>query len=318
MFDRLLTREADPRAEASGNYVAAVGDDEQFAVAVALIARELGFPARVVVGARLASAEAGLPTCDDGVCRAQDVAVWAEVQSADGGWVAVDATPQHEQSPSLEVTQQRDPQNVTEVRPDAVTEVVPPDPLQEDSLTGDNDDRADGLDLAWLGPVLRVGGIGLLVLVALTGPLLVVAIAKSSRRRSRRTQGDTAARIAGGWDEYVDAAIDAGRDAPATLTRTELAASFESDAGEALAASADRAVFAGDAVTEDDVQGFWHVVETERRAFTNGRGVWKKIAATVSLRSFFRQLTPAAGRRSAQRTVERGKRRAAVLAQTTP
>ena len=38
LFGRLLERETDPRAEASGNYVAAVGDDEQFAVAVALIA----------------------------------------------------------------------------------------------------------------------------------------------------------------------------------------------------------------------------------------------------------------------------------------
>ena len=33
--------------------VAAVGDDEQFAAAVALIAADLGFPARVVLGARL-------------------------------------------------------------------------------------------------------------------------------------------------------------------------------------------------------------------------------------------------------------------------
>src|SRR3546814_9538657 len=55
MFSRLLERESDPRAAASDNYVAAVGDDEQFAVATALIARELGFPARVVVGARLSA-----------------------------------------------------------------------------------------------------------------------------------------------------------------------------------------------------------------------------------------------------------------------
>ncbi len=53
MFTRLLERETDPRAAASDNYVAAVGDDEQFATAVALIAQELGFPARVVIGARL-------------------------------------------------------------------------------------------------------------------------------------------------------------------------------------------------------------------------------------------------------------------------
>ena len=60
LFTRLLERETDPRAAASGNYVAAVGDDEQFAVAVALIARELGFPARVVLGARLAATAPGL------------------------------------------------------------------------------------------------------------------------------------------------------------------------------------------------------------------------------------------------------------------
>jgi hypothetical protein len=44
LFTALLDREQDPRAEASGNYVAAIGDDEQFSVAVALLARELGFP----------------------------------------------------------------------------------------------------------------------------------------------------------------------------------------------------------------------------------------------------------------------------------
>ena len=59
MFARLLERETDPRAAASENFVAAVGDDEQFATAVALIARELGFPSRVVVGARLTSADSG-------------------------------------------------------------------------------------------------------------------------------------------------------------------------------------------------------------------------------------------------------------------
>ena len=67
MFGRLLERETDTRAAASENYVAAVGDDEQFAAAVALIAQELGFPSRVVVGARLASADPSLPACEEGV-----------------------------------------------------------------------------------------------------------------------------------------------------------------------------------------------------------------------------------------------------------
>ncbi len=318
MFDRLLTREADPRAEASGNFVAAVGDDEQFAVAVALIARELGFPSRVVLGARLSSSESGLPTCDDGACRAQDLAVWTEVQSAGGEWIAVDATPQYAQSPSLEVTEQRDPLNATEVRPDGVEEVVPPDPVQQDSLTGEIDDADAALDLAWLLPALRIGGIALGTLLIVFGPLLVIVGAKAARRRSRRTQGDPAGRIAGGWDEFVDAAVDAGRDAPASLTRGELAASFGTAAGPALADGADRAVFAGPDASESDVDAYWDLVESERRTLLRERGFWKRLAATVSLRSFFRQLAPAAGRRSTLRTVERGTRRGSDLAHTTP
>ena len=92
------------------------------------------------------------------VCRAQDLAAWTEVQDEAGRWVPVDVTPQYENSPSLEVTEQRDPENVTEVRPDSVEEVLPPDPVQEDSGAEDSEPPADGLDLAWLGPALRVTG----------------------------------------------------------------------------------------------------------------------------------------------------------------
>lgn len=317
LFEKLLAREADPRAEASGNFVAAVGDDEQFAVAVALMARELGFPARVVLGARLTSADAALSVCADGVCRAQDLAVWTEVQSAEGEWIPVDVTPQYAQSPSLEVTEQRDPLNVTEVRPDAVTEVVPPDPVQEDSLHGGPDEQEAGLDLAWLWPVLRVGGVVLAALLIVLGPFLVIVVAKSIRRRGRRSSGAPAGRIAGGWEEYVDAAVDAGRDAPASLTRSELAAGFATESGARLAADADRAVFAGADAVDADARDYWSLVDAERRALRSERGVWKRLVATVSLRSFFRQLAPAAGRRS-QRTAERGTRRAALLARTTP
>src|SRR5690606_24310818 len=50
LFERLLEREQNVQSP-SESFVAAVGDDEQFAVAVALIAGELGFPSRVVIGA---------------------------------------------------------------------------------------------------------------------------------------------------------------------------------------------------------------------------------------------------------------------------
>ncbi len=304
MFTRLLERENDPRAMAGGNYVAAVGDDEQFAVAVALIAQELGFPSRVVVGARLDAAPQGLASCDGGACRAQDLSAWTEVQTATGQWVPVDVTPQYEQSPSLEVTELRDPENVTEVRPEAVEEVLPPDPLQEDTGSDQASDDGTGIDLAWLWPALRVAGVVLAVAAIAFGPLLAIVAAKSVRRRSRRTQGAPATRIAGGWDEYVDAAVDAGREVPAWSTRSELAAAFATPRAGTLAGDADRAAFSGASATDDDAAAFWRIVDEERRGFAADSG-WRSILATVSLKSFIRHLAPLGA------TAERGRRRTA-------
>lgn len=323
LFERLLERESDPRAAASDNYVAAVGDDEQFAVAVALIARELGFPSRVVVGVRLTSADPAVAVCDvsdwpqaPGQCRARDLSAWTEVLSADGAWIPIDATPQFEQSPSLEVTEQRDPENVTVVNPDPVEEVVPPDPVQEDSR-GDDQLQDDAvIDLTWLWPLLRTAGIVLLLLLLVVGPFVVVIAAKRFRRRDRRTQGTPAARIAGGWDEYVDAAIDAGREVPRALTRREIARVYATASGEALATDADRAVFSSASVTDADAEEFWRIVSHERRGLIRGRGFWRAVAATVSLRSFVRHLAPVNG--AGQRFVERGKRRVERPARTSP
>lgn len=307
MFARLLEREEDPRAAASDNFVAAVGDDEQFAVAVALIARELGFPARVVLGARLGETEPGLAACTDGACRAQDLAAWAEVQSSDGQWIAVDATPQFAQTPSLDVTEQRDPEVVTEVRPDSVEEVLPPDPVQEDSAVTDPAEDAEGADLAWLWPVLRTSGVVLLILGLVLGPFLVVIGAKAARRRGRRTLPAPADRIAAGWEEFVDAAVDAGREAPRARTRSELAESFGSEAGARLAATADRAVFSSGDETVAEAAEYWRSVDEQRRILAKERGFWRRLAVTVSLRSFFRHLAPSTGART--RFAERGKRR---------
>lgn len=316
MFTRLLERESDPRAQASDNYVAAVGDDEQFAVAVALIARELGFPSRVVLGARLGEAGPGLASCDEGVCRAQDLSAWTEVQSSGGAWVPVDVTPQFEQSPSLDVTEQRDPEVVTEVRPDTVEEVIPPDPLQEDSAASDPEAEDAGVDLAWLWPVLRSTGIGLLILLLALGPILVVVGAKASRRRGRRRSGSPASRIAGGWEEYVDAAVDAGREAPRTHTRRELAQGFDSTAGLRLADTADRAVFSSGDETDADAEEFWRSVDEERRLLSRERGFWRRLVVAVSLRSFVRHLAPVTGVRTP--FAERGKRRAAQPVRSMP
>jgi hypothetical protein len=316
LFSRLLERESDPRAEASGNYVAAVGDDEQFATATALIARELGFPARVVVGARLTADDDSVAACEDGECRARDLSAWTEVLSGDGSWVPIDVTPQWRQSPSLEVTEQRDPEIVTEVRPDSVEEVVPPAPVQEDSARDDTDEESSGVDLAWLWPVLRIAGLVLLALAILLGPFIVVIGAKAARRRGRRLAATPAERIAGGWEEYVDAGVDSGRDAPRVLTRSELAVAYGTASGAELAVVADRAIFSREATTQDDAEEFWRIVDAERRAMRRERGMGRRLLAAVSLRSFLRILAPRTPVRM-PRIVERGRRRASRRGRTT-
>jgi hypothetical protein len=186
--------------------------------------------------------------------------------------------------------------------------------VQEDN-GADAADAGAGLDLAWLWPIVRVAGMVLLALLLVAGPFAVVAAAKASRRRARRTQGPPAARIAGGWDEYVDAAVDAGRDASPVLTRSELAEGCATSAGESLAEEADRAVFTGSDVSERDVAAYWRVVDAQRRALVRERGFWRGVAATVSLRSFVRHLAPSGAR---PRFAERGKRRVTQPVRITP
>lgn len=282
MFTALLAREADPAAAAADDLVAAVGDDEQFSAAVALIARELGFPARIVVGARLTSSDPDAATCADGVCRAGDVSAWVEVRAASGEWIPVDVTPQHTQPPRSELTEQPDPQIATSVRPDGVGEVQPPRPAQEDSAAPT--DRPDTLDLSWLWTTLGITGAVLAVVVVLAGPFLAIVVAKALRRRRRRRQGRPADAIAGGWDEYLDAAADAGRRAPTGATRAEIAAALARPAADVLARTADEAVFSARTMASDEAAEFWRIVDDERAELTTSR--WRRLRAAVSLRSF--------------------------------
>ncbi|MBM7751520.1 hypothetical protein JOE53_000240 [Microbacterium laevaniformans] len=282
MFTALLAREADPAAVAADDLVAAVGDDEQFSAAVALIARELGFPARVVVGTRLTSSDPDAATCAGGVCRAGDVSAWVEVRVASGDWIPVDVTPQHVRPPRTERTEQPDPQIATSVRPDGVDEVQPQRPAQEDSAAPT--DRSDPLDLRWLWTTLGITGGVLAVLLVLAGPFAAIVIAKALRRRRRRRQDRPADAIAGGWDEYLDVAVDAGRRPPPAATRSEIAQALARPAAGTLARTADEAVFSARPMAPDEADEFWRIVEDERAALTTSR--WRRLRAAVSLRSF--------------------------------
>jgi len=306
MFRKLLTRQADSEA---GSLVAATGDDEQFAVATALIAEQLGFPARVVVGARLSGEDTGVPLCNDGACTGGNITAWTEVRDAAGQWVAVDVTPQHTEGADNAVTKLRDPENATQVRSENAEEVDPPDPTKQDSTQSSS--HADETDLSGVWGMLRIGGIALAAALVLFGPFLAILAAKAVRRRSRRHDATPAARVVGGWEEYVDIAVDHGKPLPGNDTRAEVAERYATPAATALAVEADRAVFSDGALTDDESQRFWDIVEQERRQMAASVPLWRRMLAAVSLKSFTRGVAPRPARRrdAAARTLSGTERR---------
>ncbi|KRA25630.1 hypothetical protein ASD65_15300 [Microbacterium sp. Root61] len=303
IFRQLLEREADVDGT-DASLVAAIGDDEQFAVATALIAQELGFPSRVVVGARLSGADEGVPPCVDGACTGANLTAWVEVRSAQGDWVAVDVTPQHEDAADSDITRVRDPENPTEVQPESAREVVPPDPEQQDAQPESEPETAS-VDWALIGEVTRVVAIVAASLLLLCGPFVLVLVAKASRRRRRRSAPQAASRVVGGWDEYVDAAVDHGLPAPRAQTRSELAEQYATPDAPMLAVAADRAVFSDAALSEAEAAEFWRLVDQERHRFAAESTVWRRIVAAVSLESFTRSLWPRASRTRTTHRIER-------------
>ena len=293
LFGALIDKQADTRSTDDADLVAAVGDDEQFAVAAALIAQHLGFPARVVLGFDLGGGQdADVVSCDDGSCAGKNLMAWVEVGGDDGEWATLDVTPQHENPVSPINNNQQDPENLTEVVPDTALEQQPPEANPSGGDQSQQDPEPEGADLTWLVNILKIAGGSLLVLLVLFAPFLTILIAKFRRRRERLRATEPEERIVGGWDEYIDAALDHGKPLPGSETRSELARLYGTPRALVLAAMADRAVFHAEPPQADTSEKFWAIVEAERRSLAAGMGRWERFRAAVSLRSFTRHLKP--------------------------
>ncbi|GAA3895667.1 transglutaminase-like domain-containing protein [Leifsonia kafniensis] len=293
LFTSLLEKQNSTVSTDNAVLVAAVGDDEQFAVASALIAAYLGYPARVVLGFALTAADGdaeAIPACTDGVCEGKNLTAWLEVQGADERWTPVTVTPQHDHPLAPSDDQMRDPKIPTDVLQAEAAEQTPPEANPTSGEEKATAEKPEAADLGWLIGILKIVGISLLVLLILLTPALAIIGAKMQRRRERKRGTTTAAQIAGGWDEYVDTAVDHGLPAPHNLTRTELAALHGSEGGGVLATLADQAVFGPIAPVQADSDSFWVLVDSERDALGQDATRRKRLRAALSLRSFARVL----------------------------
>lgn len=281
-----------------------VGDQEQFAPAMALMLRSQGIPARVVLGFAPPAPGAvatGPAAGSDGTSgeaswtvRGADATAWVEVPFAGAGWVAFDPTPDDQR-----IEQQPDPQ--PEVAPRAQVLQPPPPPQPPQEITADDVDQGDAdhndadssndapeQDSRWLRTVLVVTAwVGIPLLIVGT-PMALVLWLKARRRDRRRSAASVADRFSGGWDQILDVATDFGYQAPRGRTRTETAQDLDAALGGAtvlLARRADARVFGPEELDDAEAQRFWADVDAAAVGLSTGRSRWRRWWAAVSPRS---------------------------------
>ncbi|BDZ56103.1 transglutaminase-like domain-containing protein [Agromyces marinus] len=269
-----------------------VGDEEQYAAAMALMARHLGYPSRVVMGYAPEIAE----DADSVEVVGADVTAWVEVPFEGVGWIAFRPTPEN-----VDVPQEQTPKPKSEPQPQ-VRQPPRAEQVEDELLTTtevddtDDEDRERPFKLpmwAWVA----MGSVAVPALVAFV-PLLVVALAKR-RRRSRRRRGARDRQVAGAWDELVDRYAELGFEPPDRASRLQTARALERQLDEqglgalraeggaslsVLAATVDRDVFGGGEVAERAVERRWTEADAAAAAVAGAAGRLRRILARYRLR----------------------------------
>jgi transglutaminase-like putative cysteine protease len=257
-----------------------IGDGEQYSVTAALMARELGFPSRVVLG--FVPETTGPGTAQ---IRGKDISAWIEVDTAQYGWVTIDPNPPVRPIPA---EKPKDPNQVSRpqtIVPPVVTKDSPPDPQ---TVPESQQNTAPEIDpfLAIFLTVLKVTGWVVLVILLLLSPFIAIVAVKLRRRRKRRSASGAIEQITGGWQEYHDRVLDHGYQPPPAATRAELAETVGGMQPIVLAAVADRAVFSPDSPDDGEAELVWRSVHELTAALDEGKSRWERILARISLRSF--------------------------------
>jgi hypothetical protein len=237
----------------------APGHAEQYAAAFAVMARQLGYPARVAVGYLLTS-----DSLEDEwyVVRSSDAHAWPEVLIEGYGWVTFEPT-----------NKQNDvgPQPRPEPDPPEANELEPEEPVRADGGEGE-DGRGQGVTV---GSVVRtsayvVAGLVLAAVAVLAG----IVAAKVVRRRHRRQAGTPSDRVVAAWRETTDRLRELGFDVPRWWTALEVVAEV-TRSGRAeralddlatLSLASTAAIFAPEEPTAGAARRAWHLEESIRSA----------------------------------------------------
>jgi len=259
-----------------------IGDDEQYAATMALLAIAVGVPARVSLDAAVQAA---------GAVYGKDVRADIELDTAEYGWVTLPASQfTGTRSPQLQqrkVTPPPQPVKVVPPRRSDAAPVAAANSSSSVSRTSAAPPSGSGFALpAIVVAALTYGGIPLAAIAVVAAALIGL---KALRRRRRRSLGAPSARAAGAWRELVDlgrdlgiAPVAAGHPAP---TRREFAARAEAlglSSAVAVAAAADAVTF-GPADPDDGAAGrVWLLVAEARKAATAGLPRYRRTWVAVN------------------------------------
>ncbi|WP_203568138.1 transglutaminase family protein [Aestuariimicrobium ganziense] len=277
-YDRILRLVANP-AEM-------VGDEEQYAVTMAVMARHIGIPARVVYGYRV-------PEGGSGEVRGRDVGAWTELYLDELGWVMFNPTPPQDHE-LVKPSQENPPKPRPHVDNPPPLPKKPVQPPPDTNLPVDEGEKpAEDPPIDWkkIGTYAALTGIPA---IALFGPIVLILGLKARRRKGRRHDPVIPNRVAGAWSELVDKARDLKHASPPTATRSEqaeaLVLAFPSMIEEAdpigLAKRADHVVFAPESISEEHADNYWATIHAAERGLRKSVSPWTWVKGRLSTRSF--------------------------------
>ncbi len=257
-----------------------VGDDEQYAVAMALMARQMGYPARVVMGFYPAKgAQKGTTWTATG----NDAHAWVEVAFQKSGWVGFDPTPDRNRHPRTTVPKPR-PQPRPQVQPPPIPPEEPAEPPMDVAGNKHKEDEHAGRRLIW--QILKIAGVSAGALLVLSSPVLAVAALRRRRRKGRLGADSPADQLSGGWAEVLDAARDLGTRVDSGATRQEVAAQLTAvlpnDTAVPLASQIDAGVFGPAVSSPDHVTQVWRQVDATIEAMRRGAPRKRRLAYFVT------------------------------------
>ncbi|WP_140558259.1 transglutaminase domain-containing protein [Bifidobacterium sp. UTCIF-39] len=285
------------------NGSAMVGDSEQYASAMALMARDLGLPSRVVMGFLPKDSDGSISderttVRDDGTTSidftGNDIDAWVEIRLDGYGWVAFYPTPKETKIPN-------DDQNLTPPNPQTLVRQPPvplQDPLREQNRTtsqtniGGSDANANTTAF-WRMFQLIAGRVALYgsplwIALIIVGAILLF---KTILLRRARGRGSPGMRIAQGWRWLCMLAAQCGT--PVSGTRREQSRmladrfSLSAETLDDLGRRADRATFSGEDTDERTAADYWTDVDRVRQAMLRSLPKRQAVIARLSVRGLF-------------------------------